>query len=59
MNYQVNVDNDSQTMLVVSKEKLDWLWGGIQISDGDARIPMTFLMRELGLLDDMLRPTWR
>lgn len=59
MKYQLEIDNDKQQLLVIDKSKLDWLWNGIQGSDEDERIAMTFLMCELGLLDDKFEPTWR
>lgn len=59
MKYQVDVDNESKVMMVFDKGKLEWLYAGIQGSDEDAKVPMTFLMCELGLLDDKFEPVWR
>lgn len=59
MKYEIDVDNDKQQLLVLKKDHLDWLWNGIQGSDEDQRVCMTFLMCELGLLDDRFKPVWR
>ena len=59
MKYTVSVDNDTQVMVRLEKERLEWLYAGILGSDDDARVPMTFLMTELGLLDEHFEPTWR
>lgn len=59
MRYSVEVDNDRQVLLRIEKERLEWLYSGIMGSDDDARMPMMFLMTELGLLDERFEPTWR
>lgn len=58
MEYRVNVDNEKQMMLVIDKDKLEWIYGGIMRSGSD-KVPMLFVMRELGLVDDEYYPTWR
>lgn len=57
MRYLVEVDNDREVLVKVSKERLDEFWRmATRLKGNGAYI---YVLSVLGLLDDELMPNWR
>ena len=57
MRYLVEVDNDREVLVKVSKERLDEFWHMATRLKGNGAY--VYVLSVLGLLDDELMPNWR